>query len=124
MRYSVLSYSRYVFRRYLLRLVGWPDNVLFANLSEVTGAERLLRLLALLEQNVLNVVPVSVAEANIAMYNPLYAAPAPLHLGIPENLGRNDLKKRRRRPVTNPTNRPYKRVRNGPKTPKEIVEED
>ena len=123
MRYSVLSYSRYVFRRYLLRLVGWPDDVLFANLSEVTGAERLLRLLALLEENVLDFVPVGVAEANMAMYNPLYAAPAALHHGIPEKLGRNDVKKRRQRPVTNPMNRPYKRVRNDPKTPKRWEED-
>ena len=124
MHYSVLSYCRYVYRRYLLKLIGWPDDIIFTNLSGITGMERIMRLLTLLEAGTMRFVPVSVAEANIALYNPLHAAPAALHRGLPEKLGRNDIKKRRYRPVTNPTNRPYRRVRNGPKTPKHVEDSE
>ncbi|KAI1785927.1 hypothetical protein LXA43DRAFT_1113043 [Ganoderma leucocontextum] len=89
MRWSVKAYCKFVFIRYRLRLVGWPHDVVFANLSKVTGYERISRLFALWES------------------------------GLPRNWGRNDIGKRRRRPKTNPDgNRSYRCVRDGPKTPR------
>ncbi len=118
MRWSVKAYCKFVFIKYHFRLVGWPLDIPFANLSDVTGSERILRLLALWESGALRFVPVSDEEVDAARRDPLTVAPAPLNFGLPRNWGRNDIGKRRHRPKTNPENRAYRHVRNGPKTPR------
>ncbi|KAM5545550.1 hypothetical protein V8D89_000588 [Ganoderma adspersum] len=121
MHWSLAQYCKRIFIKYRLRLVGWPHDIVFTNLSDVTGSERILRLFALWESGVLRFVPVDDDEVEAARRNPLTAAPGPLHLGLPRGWGRNDIGKRRRRPITDPDGtHTYRYVRDGPKTPRVV----
>lgn len=58
------------------------------------------------------------AEREAALADPTEAAPAPRCIHTPPKLGRSDLKTHKRRPKTNPEERPHRYTRKGPKSQK------
>ncbi|KAI0363045.1 hypothetical protein BV20DRAFT_959099, partial [Pilatotrama ljubarskyi] len=152
--------------RYRYKLVGWPLDIPFCNLSEIRGGMLpLCRLLALWNQNKLRFERATPADLANAARDPKSVHPSPKHskqlappsastavvvaplalhpgdltiLGLhptstrpsPAVLGarprrqRNDVKKARARPVTNPDNHPPKRPRAGVKSAEYVLESD
>lgn len=124
MAYTIKGYCTRVVLRYLVQLVGWPDDIIFDNLSHVTGKERISRLLALWKSGVMRFVPITdAAVLDTAMKDPLAVAPAVLHRGIPPKRHRSDLGKRHRRPKSNPLGLPSRYPRDGPKSAEVVTDE-
>lgn len=124
MAYTIKGYCKGVVLRYLVKLIGWPDDIVFDNLSRVTGKERISRLLALWKSGAMRFVPITdAAELDAAMRDPLAVAPAVLHRGIPPKRRRSDQGKRRRRPKSNPNNLPPRHPRDGLKSAETITDE-
>ncbi|TBU34323.1 hypothetical protein BD311DRAFT_618099, partial [Dichomitus squalens] len=122
MRWTLKGYLKHVFFRLGIKLI-WPSNLRFANLSQHSGLARITRIKALWENGIIRFAPVTDADREAGQRDPLSAAPGPLHDGIRESYGRSDVKARRFRPKTNPENRPYRHVRNGPKSAKVVSAE-
>ncbi len=124
MAYTIKRYSTGIVLRYRVKLVGWPDDIVFDNLSRVTGKERISRLLELWKSGAMCFVPITdPAELDAARKDPLSVAPAVLHRGIPPKRHRCDLGKRRRRPKSNPNNLPLRHSRDGPKSAETVTDE-
>ena len=123
MRWTVKDYCAHVYLKHRLKLVKWPEDVPFANLSKITGKARISRLHALWTDGVMRFEPVSNPEFDAAMLDPLCAAPSALHDGIPPRSTRCDVKKRRYRPRSNPLDLPGRYVRNGPKSEVWVTDE-
>lgn len=124
MAYTIKRYCTGVVLRYRVKLVGWPDDIMFDNLSRVTGKERISRLLELWKSGEMRFVPITdPAELEAARRDPLSVAPALLHRGIPPKRHRRDLGKRRHRPKTNPDNLPSRYSRDGPKSAETVTDE-
>lgn len=84
MAYVIKRYCTDVVLRYYVKLVGWPDDIVFDDLSRITGKERISRLLELWKSGSMRFVPVTdSAELDAARRDPLLVAPALLHRGIP-----------------------------------------
>ncbi|EIW59486.1 uncharacterized protein TRAVEDRAFT_28632 [Trametes versicolor FP-101664 SS1] len=84
MVYSIKRYSTRVVLQCHAKLIGWPDDIVFDNLSRITGKERILRLLELWKSGAMCFVPITdPAELDAARKDPLSVAPALLHRGIP-----------------------------------------
>lgn len=113
MRWTVKSYLLYVFLRYRIALRGWPRDIPFMNLSDITGWPRISRLSTRWKTGKMYFAPVSDAALEAAVRNPISVAPGPLNNGIAMDLGRSDIKKRRALPKDG---RPPRYVRNGPKS--------
>ncbi|KAI0689088.1 hypothetical protein C8T65DRAFT_589023 [Cerioporus squamosus] len=113
MRWTVKSYFLYVFLRYRIALRGWPRDIPFMNLSDITGWEHISRLSTRWKTGKMYFAPVSDAALEAAMKNPISVAPGPLNNGFAMDLGRSDIKKRRALPKDG---RPPRYVRDGPKS--------
>ncbi|PIL26961.1 hypothetical protein GSI_10099 [Ganoderma sinense ZZ0214-1] len=117
MRWTLKMYRLYVFLALRLKLVGWPTDIPFMNLSQITGFDRISRIATLWASGQMHFEPVTDEEHRAALNNPLTCAPAPLHFGIAPYLGRSDIKKRKYRPKKDPLDlRQGRYVRNGPKS--------
>ncbi|KAH9853264.1 hypothetical protein C2E23DRAFT_728919 [Lenzites betulinus] len=124
MAYTVKNYCKKVVLRYRVKLVGWPDDIMFDNLSRITGKARVSRLLRLWMSGEMCFVPIlDSAELDAARRDPLAVAPALMHRGLPPKRSRRDLGRRRHRPVSNPGNLPSRYSRNGPKSAEVVTEE-
>lgn len=124
MYWTIRGYCSRVFLRYSVKLVGWPDDIVFDNLSRITGYERIFCLLCLWKSGEIRFVRVEdPAELDAARQDPLSAAPALLHRGIAPKAVRSDFGKRRRCPVTNPYDLPPRYPRDGPKSAEVVSEE-
>ena len=123
MRWSLKLYVSRIYLGLRLKLVGWPDDIPFTNLSRVTCWEPITRLVGLWDSRVLRFEPVSDDEAGAARRDPMSATPAVLHDGIPARLARSDVKKRRYRPKTNPLRLPYRHPLDGPKSARWVSED-
>lgn len=121
MRWTVKGFYKKIYLEYGLKLEGWPEDVLFADLSKVTGLARISRLLVLWQTGIMCFVPVGVDRAVRAAVQPEDAVPSPLHLGLPPRLGRSDLKKHRGSRKVDPERFPARYIRNGPKSEKWIT---
>ncbi|KAI0702822.1 hypothetical protein C8T65DRAFT_579055 [Cerioporus squamosus] len=113
MRWTVKSYYLYVFLRYRIQLRGWPREIPFMNLSDITGWRRISLLSKRWKTGKMYFAPVSDAALEAAMKSPISVAPGPLNNGYAMDLGRSDIKKRRALPKDG---RPPRYVRNGPKS--------
>ncbi|KAM5541992.1 hypothetical protein V8D89_004302 [Ganoderma adspersum] len=117
MRWTLKAYLKYVFLALRIKLVGWPPNIPFMNLSDITGLARLSRITTLWESGRMYFAPVTDEEYLAALENPLTCSPSPLHFGLAPDLGRCDIKKRKYRPKTDPLSlRKGRYIRNGPKS--------
>ena len=117
MRWTLRTYWKFVFLALRLKLVGWPPDIPFMNLSDLSGFARISRIATLWDSGRMYFAPVSDAEYLAALNDPYSCAPAPLHCGLAPDLGRCDIKKRKYRPKTDPLNlRKGRYVRNGPKS--------
>lgn len=114
-------YYKFVYLRYGLKLVGWPEEVIWRNLSDITGLARMSMLLELWQEGKLRFEPVTQAERDAAVLEPWRAAPAPRYFCTPPKLGRSDMKTRRHRPKKNPLGKPGRYVRKGPKSAKWVT---
>ncbi|KAI0824299.1 hypothetical protein BC628DRAFT_1339506 [Trametes gibbosa] len=118
MRWTVRGYHRQIYTRYGLALVGWPDELPFADPSkpELTGLARISRLLACWQSGELKFVTVELDRAARAAKNPMDVAPSAKNGGIQPRLGRSDIKKRRARAAAAAARFPARYVRDGPKS--------
>ena len=121
MRYTVKAFWKDVYIRYGIELLGWPPDIVFTNLSAITGLKQISRLLELWESGKMHFARVSAAQLAAAESNPLLCAPGPLNYGIPPRRPRNDIKKHRHRPKTNPLGLPGRYVRDGPKSTRRVT---
>ncbi|KAM5533694.1 hypothetical protein V8D89_012661 [Ganoderma adspersum] len=117
MHWTLKAYLKHVFLALRIKLVGWPPDIPFMNLSDITGLARLSRITTLWESGRMYFAPVTDEEYLAALKNPLTCSPSPLHFGLAPDLGRCDIKKRKYRPKTDPLNlRKGRYIRNGPKS--------
>ncbi|PIL33274.1 hypothetical protein GSI_04724 [Ganoderma sinense ZZ0214-1] len=117
MRWTLKAYFKYVYLALRLKLVGWPHDIPFMNLSDITGLTRISRIATLWESGRMYFAPVTDEEYLAALVDPLSCAPGPLHHGFAPDLGRCDIKKRKYRPKTDPLNlRQGRYIRNRPKS--------
>ncbi|KAI0628004.1 hypothetical protein C8Q77DRAFT_1068923 [Trametes polyzona] len=126
MHWTVSRFCKDIYLRHGLKLEGWPDDILFADLSRVTGRERVLRLVEELRAGRLRFVPNTETEREAARADPLCASPGKINLGLTPCLGRDDVKKRRpgqQRKHDAATKRPPRYMRNGPKSSKWVTPE-
>lgn len=83
MAYTIKRYSARVVLRYRAKLVGWPDDIIFDDLSRITGRERISRLLELWKSGAMRFVRITdPVELDAARKNPMSVTPALLHRGI------------------------------------------
>ena len=122
MYWTLEGYLKNVFFALNIKFVWVPD-ILFTNLSKLTGLDTILRIISLWESGVIHFAPVTPAEREIALLNRTSAAPGPLPLTPSEWYGRSDIKARHYRRKTNPLNLPYRRERNGVKSAKIVTDE-
>ncbi|KAM5538897.1 hypothetical protein V8D89_007437 [Ganoderma adspersum] len=117
MRWTLGAYYKHVFLALRIKLVGWPPDVPFMNLSDITGLARISRIAALWESGEMHFEHVTDEEYLAALNSPCSCTPSPLHFGFAPDLGRSDIKKRKYRPKTDPLDlRRGRYVRNGPKS--------
>lgn len=170
MSYTHTGYAKGVLIRYGLKLVNWPADIPFVNLSDIRGGVDVLERLHALwldgtlhferatPEDLANAAadPTSVhpnralfeleqqrrAQAAAALSQSTVVAPAALHpgtlmplgvlptstrpgvatLGVRPRSQRRDVKKARRRPVTNPANLPLRRPKPGVKSARYVLE--
>ncbi|KAI0354359.1 hypothetical protein OH77DRAFT_493145 [Trametes cingulata] len=125
MRWTVKGYHRKIYTEYGLALVGWPDDMVFTNLSdpELTGYRRISALYMRWQVGTLTFVPVELGKDERAAQNPMDVAPNVLNKGVPLRLGRSDLKKHRGSRKVDPARFPARYVRNGPKSARWVTPE-
>lgn len=121
MYWTPSRYYNCVLSRYRYRLVGWPPDAFFGNLSDLRGGLHLFdELLFRWHHGILHWVTIS--DAEFCKLDKVHAIP-----GVPlpqmPRAGRNDLKKARFRPLTNPMSLPLRRPRLGPKSDKFVCED-
>ncbi|KAM5538962.1 hypothetical protein V8D89_007391 [Ganoderma adspersum] len=131
MGWSEKRYARGVVVRCRQNLVGWPwyANIPFANPSDLLGGQPVLRfLLALWNAGILRFEPASDEDVDLARRNARAVLPGAPRARPPPfcwgPFGRNDIGLSRFRPVTNPMGLPLRHPRDGPKTPKLILDSD
>ncbi|KAI0628265.1 hypothetical protein C8Q77DRAFT_1029096, partial [Trametes polyzona] len=113
------TFERYYKKTYLtdgIKIVGWPKSLVWQNLSGITGLVQIAFLLQRWQDGTLYIARVTPAEREAALLDSRKAAPAPRCAHSPPKLGRRDLKSHKYRPKTNPTGRPGRYKRNGPKS--------
>ncbi|TBU51098.1 hypothetical protein BD310DRAFT_774055, partial [Dichomitus squalens] len=123
MRWTLDAYLERVFYSLGFKLVGWPPDVPFANLSNFHGLPLIKHIRSQWTSGVMHFAPVTDADRENARRDRLSAAPGSLSHDVRTPSSRSDIKARRDRPKTNPENLPYRHVRNGPKSAKEVSAE-
>lgn len=126
MRWTLEDYIKSVVLQLGYKLVGWPDDLTFTNLSELQGGRRTLENLeALWSSSLLAFVSITVAEREAAAADPANLAPAQkcVHRKVVLPGSRSDINRTRYRYKTNPYNLPLRHPRDGPKTPKEVPDD-
>lgn len=123
MSYSVRGFYKKVYMKQGLELDGWPDDIMFTNLSDVTGFKRISALFVLWQTGLMKFVPVALSERERAAQNPADVAPGTRNKGVPQSLGRSDLKKHRKRAKVDPVKYPPRHVRDGPTSDKWVTAE-
>ncbi|KAI0355540.1 hypothetical protein OH77DRAFT_1402853, partial [Trametes cingulata] len=93
MRWSVKGYHKKIYTQYGLELVGWPDSIVFTNLSEVTGYTVISMLYVRWQLGEMKFERVALGREARAARKPEDVAPGILNRGIRPSLGRSDLKK-------------------------------
>ncbi|PIL33229.1 hypothetical protein GSI_04679 [Ganoderma sinense ZZ0214-1] len=117
MRWTLKAYLKYVYLALCIKLVSWPHDIPFMNLSDITGLARISCIASLWESEQMYFAPITDKEYLAALANPNSCAPGPLHHGLAPNLGRCDIKKHKYRPKTDLLNlRKGRYVWNGPKS--------
>ena len=131
MGWSKKAYAFGVVVRSGHHLRSWPTyaNIPFADPSAIPGGQPTMRfLLALWDVGILRFEPATAEEIDLARRNPDAVLPgAPPALPAPfcwGPFGRNDIGLGRPRPKTNPLGLPLRRPKNGPKTPKLLLDSD
>lgn len=131
MGWSEKRYALAVVVRCRQNLVGWPwyANIPFANPSDLLGGQPVLRfLLALWNAGILRFEPATDEDVDLARRNARAVLPGTPRVRPPPfcwgPFGRNDIGLSRLRPVTNPMGLPLRHPRDGPKTPKLILDSD
>ncbi|KAI0640240.1 hypothetical protein C8Q77DRAFT_1045159 [Trametes polyzona] len=125
MHWTVRAYFRKIYVEYGLELVGWPPDLPFADLSDpgLTGFVPISRLIMLWETGELRFVRAALDRAERERRDPMDVAPCKINDGLPPNLGRSDIKKRRERKKVDAVRFPQRYVRNGPKSAEWVTDE-
>ena len=114
MCWTVREFRRKIFAPYGLTLVGWPYGQ-FVNLSKVTGLVKIKHLAFLWDSGAMRLERMSDILA-CSRREGTSPPPTVLDLKDTPRQQREDIKRRRWRPKTNPLNLPYRHERNGPKS--------
>lgn len=123
MWYSVRGFYKKVYVRYGLGIDGWPDDIVFTNLSNVTGFKRISALFVRWQTGLMKFVPVALSEQERAARNPADVAPGARNKGLPPKLGRSDIKKHRKRAKVDAVKYPPRFVRDGTTSDKWVTAE-
>ena len=124
MFWTLEDYIESVVLQHGYKLIGWPRDIPFKNLSDVEGGTSILtRLGNLWDYGDLKFVPITEDERIAASFDAKNLAPAPLCVHRKRPGGREDIGRARYRYKTNPYNLPLRRPKNGPKTPKRVPDE-
>ena len=124
MYWTLEDYIESVVLQHGLKLVGWPPDIPFQNLSNVRGgAPVLAHLQHRWDSGILRFVPIAEDERMAACLNAEHLAPAPKCAHRKRPGGREDIGRGRYRYKTNPYNLPLRRPKTGPKTPKFVPPE-
>ncbi|KAI1783617.1 hypothetical protein LXA43DRAFT_1102335 [Ganoderma leucocontextum] len=131
MRWSKKGYALGVVVRGGHHLRSWPTyaNIPFADPSAIPGGQPTMRfLLALWDVGILRFEPATAEDIDLACRNPDAVLPGtPPALRAPfcwGPFGRNDIGLGRLRPKTNPLGLSLRHPKNGPKTPKLLLDSD
>lgn len=130
MKWTPRGYAKGVVYRRRRKLIGWPvwADIAFANLSDIPGGEPVIQFLFdLWNAGTLRFVDASEDDLDLAKRRPMDVCPGvPPELPAPQCWGpypRDDRKRARARPVTNPHGLPLRRKKLGAITPKLILDE-
>ena len=124
MFWTLEDYIESVVLQHGFKLVGWPPHTPFENLSNVQGGATFLTHLQILwGAGDLKFVPITEDERIAASLDANHLAPARQCAHRKNPGGREDIGRARYRYKTNPYNRPLRRPKNGPKTPKRVPDE-
>ncbi|KAI1783734.1 hypothetical protein LXA43DRAFT_902946 [Ganoderma leucocontextum] len=124
MYWTLEDYIESVVLQHGVKLIGWPPDIPFQNLSNIRGgAPVLTHLEHLWESGILKFVRITEDERLAASLNAKHLAPAPkcAHRKCPG--GREDIGRGRYRYRTNPYGLPLRHPKTGPKTPKYVPAE-
>ncbi|EIW60798.1 uncharacterized protein TRAVEDRAFT_46039 [Trametes versicolor FP-101664 SS1] len=127
MHWSGLRFRDYVFLKYRVKLVGWPEDIEFTNMSNLRDmpTEKVRTLLAYWEAGWMFWAAATDGELLAARESVYNALPGPLFPNPEAPRGqRCDVGRHRARPVTNPGWMWGQRFeRNGPKSGREVADE-
>ncbi|KAI0631360.1 hypothetical protein C8Q77DRAFT_1226930 [Trametes polyzona] len=126
MRWTVEGYFNKIYVEYGLELVGWPEDIPFADLSKcgMTGLGRISRLFVLWQVEELRFIHARLDRTAREAQKPLDVVPNRRHNGgLRVSLGRSDMKKPRGRMGVDPERYPPRHARNGPKSAKWVTAE-
>ena len=131
MHWSMKTYALGVVHHGRHQLAGWPWylNIPFGNLSDIPGGQQSLgTLLMLLNLGVLRFEPIDEDFADLAKRNPKAVLPGePVTRPTPWGLGyfgTNQMGTSTKNACFNSRGQPRRRVKDGPKTPKYVVESE
>ncbi|KAM5540267.1 hypothetical protein V8D89_006086 [Ganoderma adspersum] len=124
MYWTLEDYIESVVLQHGLKLVGWPLDIPFQNLSNIRGgAPVLTHLEHRWESGILRFVRITEDERRAASCDAKQLAPAPKYAQRKHPGGREDIGRGRYRYKTNPYNLPLRHPKTGPKTPKYVPAE-
>ena len=124
MYWTLEDYIESVVLQHGLKLVGWPPDIPFQNLSNIRGGvSTLTHLEHLWESGILRFVRITEDERMAASLNAKHLAPAPKCAQRKRPGGREDIGHGRYRYKTNPYNLALRHPKTGPKTPKYVPPE-
>ena len=124
MYWTLEDYVDSIVLRHGLKLVGWPPDIRFQNLSDIRGGATVLTYLQhRWDLGILKFVPITDDERLAASLNAEDLAPAPKCAHRKRPGGREDIGRGRYRYKTNPYCRPLRCPKTGPKTPKYVPAE-
>ena len=124
MFWTLEDYIKSVVLQHGYKLVGWPRDVPFMNLSDVHGGvSMLISLEHLWDSGDIKFVPITEDERIAASSDAKRLAPARHCAHRKRPGGREDIGRARYRYKTNPHNLPLRRPKKGPKTPKRVPDD-
>ncbi|KAM5531125.1 hypothetical protein V8D89_013083 [Ganoderma adspersum] len=124
MYWTLEDYIESVVLQHGVKLVGWPPDIPFRNLSNIPGGVSVLTHLEhRWESGILKFVRITEDERRAASLHPELLAPAPKYAKRKQPGSREDIGRGRYRYKTNPYNLALRHPKTGPKTPKYVPAE-
>ena len=123
MSWTIAGYAAHVVGDLGLVLLGWPPDVVFTNLSKITGLARIQRLYARWKRGAMRFVRVADLQPGEAESDPLLEAIARAGIQLARRLPRCDTGGHRSHPISNPYNLPTRYPPGAPKSAEWVTAE-